>query len=105
MLDDHHTYKVDVFSLGILFHAIFEGDSKEHEGERHYGVFVLTDNGESGPIGIEIYKKKMNLRVPFRRWRRRLIEKMLKYDPHERPTAAEVEDVLSSSWRRWFQLG
>ena len=104
MLGERHTHEVDVFSMGILFHAIIDGQYKDHNGERHYGVFVETKRQTREPIGIQMYEEKKDLKVPFPRWRRRLIERMLKYDPEERPTAVEVDEILQTTFARWFQL-
>lgn len=90
--------------MGILFHAILEGQFKVYDGERCYGIFIQTSNQQREPIGIQMHDQGKDLRVPFQRWRRRLIERMLKYNADQRPTAQEVEDVLRSTFRRWFQL-
>ena len=105
MLGDHHTYKVDIFSMGIVFHAIIEGQYKQDNGKKFYGVFVLTSRRQKEPIGFQMYEQKRNLRVPFQGRQRKLIKQMLKYDPHQRPTAAQVDDILRSNYfRRRFQL-
>ena len=104
MLEDRHTHEVDVFSMGILFHAIIDGQYKDYNGKRHYGVFVKTNDQTTEPIGIQMHEQKKELRVPFPRWRRRLIERMLKYDPEQRPTAVEVDAVLHTTFQRWFEL-
>ena len=104
MLEEHHNYKVDVFSLGILFHAILECEFKDYDHDRCYGVFIYTRNRQREPIGIQMHEEGGDLKVPFQGRRRRLIERMLKYNPSQRPTAEEVKNVLRSRWRRWFQL-
>ena len=104
MLKDRHTSKVDVFSMGILFHAILEGQFEYFDDARCYGVFVEIAGQRNEPIGIHMHENRRQFRVPFQGRRRRLIERMLKYDPKQRPTAQDVEDVLRSKWRRWFQL-
>ncbi|XP_028402851.1 serine/threonine-protein kinase 35-like isoform X1 [Dendronephthya gigantea] len=104
MLGNHHNNKVDVFSMGIVFHAILEGMYRDYGSKRYYGVFVKTKNKQKEPIGTEMHEKQRDLPVPFQGRRRRLIERMLKYDPRERPTAKDVQNVLRSRLQTWFQL-
>lgn len=105
MLGDHHTYKVDIFSMGIVFHAIIEGQYKLDDGKKFYGVFVRTSGRQLEPIGFQMYEQSRNLTLPFQGRQRRLIKRMLKYDPHQRPTAAQVDEILRSNYFRcWFQL-
>ena len=104
MLGEKHTYKVDIFSLGIIFHAILERKFKIYRGENCYGVFVQAAGERMEPIGSRMHEEERNLPVPFPGRRRRLIERMLKYNPRERPTAEEVMVVLRSRWRRLIQL-
>ncbi|XP_046860203.1 serine/threonine-protein kinase 35-like [Xenia sp. Carnegie-2017] len=100
MLKDHHTNKVDIFSLGIIFHAIIERKLIKLQDQKYYGVFV----GKDKPLGIEMYDKQDNVRIPFEGRRRKLIEKMLLYDAKKRPTAEEVQNIIESRWQRWRQL-
>lgn len=104
MLGNRHDNKVDVFSMGIVFHAILEGMYRDYGKERLFGVFVEIESGQKEPIGMEMYEKKRDLLVPFQGRRRRIIERMLKYDPKQRPTARDVQNVLRSRLRTWFQL-
>ncbi|XP_028402848.1 cell division control protein 2 homolog [Dendronephthya gigantea] len=104
MLETRHTEQVDVFTMGIVFHAILEGKYRDYGEIRCYGVFVETDNEEKEPIGWEMHQQQRELPVPFQGRRRRLIQRMLKYDPRERPTAKDVQNVLGSRLRTWFQL-
>ena len=91
--------------MGIVFHAIIEGQYKQDNGKNFYGVFVRTRHRQIEPIGFQMYEQKRNLRVPFQGRQRKLIKQMLKYDPHQRPTAAQVDDILRSNYfRRRFQL-
>ena len=91
--------------MGIVFHAIIEGQYEVVNNDRFYGVFVHANGGRKEPIGFQMYEQKRNLRVPFQGRKRSLIKQMLKYDLHRRPTAAQVEEVLRSNcFRLWYQL-
>lgn len=99
VFDGRHTYKVDIFAMGIIFHAILERSFMVLGGNRSYGVFVGKE-----PLGLSMHQKQGGIRVPFRGFSRKLIKKTLKYDPKARPTAREIRVVLMSRWRRWLFL-
>ena len=111
MFSNKHTYKVDIFSMGIVFFAIVERDSMQFGEKRCFGCFVEDMNGKKLPLGLQMFNEGKDVDVPFRerRWERlrrgrrerQEIKKLLKYDPKERPTA---EDVVAFFNRRRFGL-
>ena len=107
MFSNKHTYKVDIFSMGIVFFAIVERDSMQFGEKRCYGCFVKDKEDVKLPLGVHMSNEGNDVDVPFRerRWERfrrgrrerQEIKKLLKYDPRERPTA---EDVVAF-FNRW----
>lgn len=93
MMNQHYTYKADIFSVGIVFHAIIERKYLFVKGKKCYGVFVNKQ-----PLGIEMYNKKGNIKIAFtkRTVITRLIERTLNYKYDLRPKADEINSVLQN---------
>merc|ERR1740124_1187007 len=51
-----YTEKADVFSLGVIFHAICERRYCEYDGKHYYGTFVKYAGKDTG-IGLVMYEK------------------------------------------------
>ena len=54
MLSARHTYKVDIFSMGVVFFAIIKRTHMEFEGRRVCGVFVKGEDGNMMPLGLHM---------------------------------------------------
>lgn len=91
----HYTYKIDIFSLGIIFHAIVERQFLTVKGERCYGVFI---DGINQPLGYEMSKEEGDIEVAFTKTSAitRLIKRMLNYNYKLRPKADEIKSVLQT---------
>lgn len=84
----HYTSKCDVFSLGLVYIKIAESQS----------IIGAPSTGQDSPLGVALSKKVKNpcstIACAFKRAENpevRLCNKMLQYDPNNRPSMSEVE--------------
>ena len=75
--------KIDVFSLGILFHLCWTGDLPGTAGEKYVCATVLKG-------------KKPTLSPELPDWLKNLIAQMLQLDPNKRPDMKEVWNALQN---------
>ena len=80
--------KVDIFSLGVLFHQYYTGALPGFDPEQYGCVGEAVSQGEELAVSAD-----------FPADIRELICRMLAADPKNRPTAQEVYDVISKPWR------
>ena len=103
VFDHKYTEKADVFSLGVIFHAIIEQQSCRFEGEEYFGVFVKHENNDVG-IGLAMYEQNQILLPVFtaeKRHNRKLQEiicQMLTMDPEERASLLDVRSVINDTF-------
>ena len=94
-----YTDKADVFSLGGIFYAILERSFHWCGSKKMYGVFTDTPLGKMG-LGRAMAFVDAHMKVQFTTSFRgsnsmkRVIEDMLEFDPHNRPSANEVYERL-----------
>ena len=91
IMNQHYTYKADIFSVGIVFHAIIERKYLFVQDKKCFAIFV----GQQ-PLGIEMFNKKGNIEIVFTKSTviTRLIKRTLNYDYNLRPKADEINSVL-----------
>ena len=101
VFDERYTEKADIFSLGGVFYAILTRSYLKFMEQKKYGVFVTIPSLGKFGLGYAMAKFGQSIQVQFPshfqgcKPMKRLIKNMLSYDPHERPTAAEVERCVN----------
>ena len=98
----HYTGKADVFSLAGIFYAILTRDYIRVGSKKMYGVYLSYQ--QYGKVGLGYAMAQINpnavaLFPPHFQGSNammRLIQNMLSYDPHQRPTASEVNDSVEN---------
>ena len=97
VLQQHYTYKADIFAVGIIFYAILEHTFLVIRGDRFYGVFV----GKQQPLGVEMFTKKKDIALRFPKTTQpalqQLLKKTFKFDYKQRPTAKEIREILEQN--------
>ncbi|XP_072043277.1 serine/threonine-protein kinase pdik1l-B-like [Amphiura filiformis] len=101
VFDGCYTEKADVFSMGLVYAAMWSGQSLQWKQKRFLGV-IMVINGEYLPIGKAMQENKLDKytvangsnKVPKNI--KKLIERMTAKYHHERPSAAQVARVLES---------
>ena len=98
----HYTEKADVFSLGIIFYAIIGRKYIIYRGKKRYGAFVPIGDEKIG-LGRAMANRNKSIKMdftPVSLWLHTtsplstLIEEMLSFNPHNRPSASEVLKAL-----------
>ena len=78
------TCKMDIFAMGVLFHQYLTGKFPGFDAEEFASVGEAVSFGEAAQVSWDIPVDIHNL-----------ICRMLESDPHKRPSAQEVFDMLS----------
>ena len=107
----HYNKKADIFSLGVLFYAIFARHYQIFGKKKMYGVFVkipnISEENDIG-LGLAMYLMKQELVPPFApsfqasNAMKSVIQDMLKFQPSERPPSDEIFErvrAMRSSFR------
>lgn len=76
--------KADIFSLGLTLYEYYTGE-KFYTGKKETRVWSLLCDGEEVTVGEEV-------KEPLRK----TIQKMISYEPADRPTARQVYDVIAA---------
>ena len=109
---EHYTEKADIFSLAGIFYAILTRDYICVGLKKMYGVYLSYQ--QHGKVGLgyamaKIHPNAVALFPPHFQGSNammQLIQNMLNYDPHQRPTASEVNDrvenIRSSEQLKFF---
>ena len=100
--DQHYTEKADIFSLAGIFYAILTREYILSGSKKMYGVYLTYQ--QHGKVGLGYAMAQINpaAKVIFpssfqgSTAMMRLIESMLNYNPHSRPTASEVNDCVEN---------
>ena len=102
----HYTEKADIFSLAGIFYAILTRDYIYVGSKKMYGVYLSYQQHGKVGLGYAMAQINPNDVVLFpshfqgSNAMMRLIQNMLSYNPHQRPTASEVnisvENIRSS---------
>ncbi len=82
----HLTCKMDVFSMGVLFHQYLTGKLPGFPSEEFESVGEAVSCGEKAQVSESLPKDMYNLIVA-----------MLDTDPNKRPTAEDVFNILSGT--------
>ena len=101
VFDGCYTEKADVFSMGLVYAAMWTGQSLQWKHKRFLGVIVIIQE-EYLPIGKAMQENKLDKyvvgdganKVP--RNMKKLISKMTAKCHHDRPSAAQVATVLEN---------
>ena len=99
-----HVYdeKADIFSLGIIFYAISEGQSCMHEGKQYFGCFIKQGNQDVG-IGAVMAETKVHIEPIFsemnlnNRRVNEMIAFMLHLEPNMRPDSQLICSELNEA--------
>ncbi|XP_028402854.1 serine/threonine-protein kinase pdik1l-like [Dendronephthya gigantea] len=95
VLEEHYTYKADIFALGVIFYAILERTFIVVDDERLYGIFVGSNRQ---PLGILMFNSKRDVNLPFTKTTSpaitELLNRTLKYEYKARPDANEIGVIL-----------
>ena len=64
VFDQRYTEKADIFSLGVVCHAIFTEQSILYDNERYFGAFVNHNRRQVG-IGLAMFEQQRNIDPDF----------------------------------------
>ena len=98
----HYTEKADIFSLAGIFYAILTRDYICVGSKKMYGVYLSYQQHGKVGLGYAMAQINPNAAALFpshfqgSNAMMRLIQNMLSYDPHHRPTASEVNNIVEN---------
>ena len=101
VFDNLYTEKADIFSLGVIFHAICERRYLTFQGERYYGTF--TDHkGQSTGIGLAMYEQQKIIEPEFGETSSKNIKSsitsMLSLNPESRISLDDLRVEISEAY-------
>ena len=101
VFDKHYTEKADIFSLGIIFHAICERQFCLFQGQRYYGVFTNYRGQQTG-IGLVMYEQQCLIKPNFHDDKskkvKNIIFSMLHIDPEQRISINSVRMEINEAY-------
>jgi len=105
LFDHIYTEKADIFSLGVLFHAIFVADFILYTNKKYFGTFVMHYGKKVG-LGLAMYEQKnhnlkpnfdkINFKFEHNRVIGGIISEMLQYDPNKRISLNDASQKLKN---------
>ena len=103
VFEGRYTEKADIFSLGGIFYAILARDFIRVGAKKMYGVFVKVRGSKVG-LGYAMANVDSDAVVQFAtnfqssRRMKELIQRMLKYNPHDRPSSYEIKQEVNKEF-------
>lgn len=108
VFDQRYTESADVFSLGVIFHAIITKDYCDYEGTSYYGAFVKFKGDKVG-VGYAMSEERRLIhptKFPKETSRNRpiidVIKRMIHYKPKQRISLHEAMDTINEVYISCF---